>query len=139
MSNFVDTNAFEKAVIKYKNKPTIKLGQKIAGHLLKMIENMESYTNVSSGAGIIKPITEEDVLMQKTFENKKDCLIHLLENIEKYDENKGRAFNYFVTILMNYIRKAYQKRKKEVELREKYAEIICPILNCGTPGNLNAK
>jgi len=58
----------------------------------------------------IKHIEREDAIQE--------CLIVALEKIERFDSSRGKAFNFFTTIMLNNLRSVYRKNKRYVDFFE---------------------
>lgn len=49
-----------------------------------------------------------------------DCVMTCLDKIEKFDPDKGKAFNYLTTCCMNGLRQGYRTVRNYHELQKKY-------------------
>jgi len=62
------------------------------------------------------------------FKNKTNTMAHLVAfafiKIERYNPDKGRAFSYFTTIMLSWLRQVYRTRTKYADLKAKYEEKI---------------
>jgi hypothetical protein len=47
-----------------------------------------------------------------------------MERAGNYNKKKGKAFNYFTTCMLNFMRKEYRRQRAERELEKKYAEYM---------------
>lgn len=52
---------------------------------------------------------------------KQDCMLLLLRTVKKFTPDKGKAFNYFTTIILNNLRLNYTKNQK---YQEKLEELV---------------
>lgn len=62
--------------------------------------------------------------IEKAFRDKTNTLSRLIAyafiKIERCDPDKGRAFNFFTTIMLGWLRQEYRTIHKYAELKEKY-------------------
>lgn len=49
-----------------------------------------------------------------------ECVLICWEKLPKYNQTKGKAFNFFTTITISLLRQIYRKEKNYKILKEKY-------------------
>ena len=54
---------------------------------------------------------------------KQECFLLILKTLKNFDPQRGNAFNYFTTIILNNLKLLYTKNKKYLEKIETYTEI----------------
>ena len=54
---------------------------------------------------------------------KQDCFVLILKTLKNFTPDKGSAFNYFTTVIVNNCKLVYTKDKRYREKLEKYADI----------------
>jgi hypothetical protein len=61
---------------------------------------------------------------KEVFKNKKKVIRELVcfafLKIDRYDPAKGKAFNFFTTIMLGWLRQVYRTKRNYAELKEKY-------------------
>jgi DNA-directed RNA polymerase specialized sigma24 family protein len=57
---------------------------------------------------------------------KQDCLFLVLKKLQNFKNEKGTAFNYFTTVIINNLRLIYSKEKKYNEKIENYILLFGP-------------
>jgi len=66
--------------------------------------------------------------LEKALKSKTNTLSYMVAcafvKMDKYDPDKGAAFNYFTTVMLCWIRQTYRHHKKYAELKAKYEEKI---------------
>lgn len=55
---------------------------------------------------------------------KQDCFLLVLKTLKKFKPGKGKAFNYFSTIIINNLKLIYTKNKRSIEKRERFLEDV---------------
>ena len=75
-------------------------------------------------------ITQFDLLVDKILDSynfaidrddaKQDCLLLILKVLKNFDTSKGKAFNYFTTIIINNLNLIFTKEKTYQEKLKKY-------------------
>ena len=58
-----------------------------------------------------------------TEDAKQDCFLLILKTLKNFSPEKGSAFNYFTTIIVNNLKLVYTKNKKYNEKINDYIEI----------------
>jgi hypothetical protein len=66
--------------------------------------------------------------VSEVFKNKKSTIRELVcicfLKMDRYKLGKGKAFNFFTTIMLGWLRQIYRTKKNYAELKVKYAEKI---------------
>jgi len=57
---------------------------------------------------------------------KQECFLLVLKTLKNFSPEKGSAFNYFTTVIVNNCKLVYTKNKKYREKLDKYREKIDP-------------
>lgn len=55
-------------------------------------------------------------------EAKQECFLLILKVLKNFNREKGAAFNYMTTIILNNLRLIYTKRKRHLEKFQNYIE-----------------
>jgi DNA phosphorothioation-dependent restriction protein DptG len=112
MSNIVipciTNNDTEKMVMLYRDNPNLING-KALGHIFQLLAKICIKFAKFPKQG---KITE------------RNCAYTCFENIQNFDPKKGKALNYFLTIILNEMRKEYRAWKDAVEQQKKYREFV---------------
>ena len=53
---------------------------------------------------------------------KQECFVLVLRTLKNFTRDRGSAFNYFTTVIINNLRLVYTKNKKYLEKINKYIE-----------------
>ena len=105
--------SFEKILADYKKDPSVDTLKAVFGIFELLATNIIKY--------FVKGLVVEEV-----FKNKKEIIRELVcvafLKINRYDPEKGRAFNYFTTIMLGWLRQVYRTKKNYAELKVKYAK-----------------
>jgi len=72
---------------------------------------------------LIKNIIESFKFQVDPNDAKQECFTLILKTVPKFDSNKGKAFNYFTTIILNHLKLMWRKEKKYQEKINAYIEI----------------
>lgn len=48
------------------------------------------------------------------------CVYEAMERVASFNPKKGKAFNYFTTVILNFLRREYRQYKKVKDLKKKY-------------------
>jgi hypothetical protein len=104
---------FEKIIADYKAKPDVDT----MAVLFEVFETLAS--------NIVKYFI--DGKLGKIFKKKETvrdlvCLSFL--KMHRYDPDKGRAFNFFTTIMLGWLRQVYRSKKNYAELKAAYAKKV---------------
>ena len=54
---------------------------------------------------------------------KQECFLLVLKTLKNFNPNRGSAFNYFTTVIVNNLKLLYTKNKKYEKKIEEYLEI----------------
>jgi DNA-directed RNA polymerase specialized sigma24 family protein len=104
---YVDNTRFEEIIKKYLSKNGKKKNEEELTHLLDlMISGILHGMNFN--------IDKEDA--------RQECLLLVFKTLKKFKPGKGKAFNYFSTIIINNLKFLYTKDKKEKDRYKKYLE-----------------
>jgi hypothetical protein len=101
---------FEQAVIEWQNEKTPDNTQELSRILIILTENIIKYF------GKINWIDPEEVLQE--------CVTFAFEKADRFDHKKGKAFNFFTTIILGHMRQLYRSQKPYPELKQKYEEFL---------------
>lgn len=82
----------------------------LATLLLKLACQIHKYANINT--------TMTPKILQK------HMVFACLENINKYNPEKGKAFNYFTTIMLNFLKKEYKIWHNRQSLAKKYKGLL---------------
>lgn len=72
---------------------------------------------------LIKNIIESFKFQVDPNDAKQECFALILKTVPKFDSAKGKAFNYFTTIILNHLKLMFRKEKKYQEKISAYIEI----------------
>lgn len=53
---------------------------------------------------------------------KQECFLLILQTLKNFSKDRGSAFNYFTTVIINNLRLIYTKNKKYLEKINRYIE-----------------
>ena len=53
-----------------------------------------------------------------------ECVLIAFEKLHRFDPEKGKAKNYFTTLMLSILRMTFRKSKNYVELKSKYKEYL---------------
>lgn len=104
---YVDNTHFEEVIKKYLSKNGKKKHEAELTRLLDLV-----ISGILSGMNF--KIDKEDA--------KQDCFLLVFKTLKKFKPGKGKAFNYFSTIIINNLKFLYTKDKKEKERQKKYLD-----------------
>lgn len=108
---FVSTGEFEQAVIAFQDKPTPETARNLSRIYKILAENI-----LSCFGSKIEWTDRKQVVVE--------CMRICFEKVARFDRNKGKAFNYFVTIMLGHMRQMYRSQKNYKELKQKYAQFL---------------
>jgi DNA-directed RNA polymerase specialized sigma subunit len=54
---------------------------------------------------------------------KQECFLLILKTLKNFNPNRGSAFNYFTTVIVNNLKLLYTKNKKYEKKIEEYSEL----------------
>lgn len=102
--SYINNERFEKVIAGYKAHPTVWEDE--------LIENFEL---------LIKNIFDGFKFQGVEFDDvKQDCFLLIFGKIQNFVPNKGTAFNFFTTVILNNIRLLYSKEKRQKEKVQAY-------------------
>lgn len=107
--NYINNEQFENTIKKYLSRGGKK---KYEEDLVTMFDTL--IDNIINGFSF--NVDKEEA--------KQDCMLLIFKTLKKFKPVKGKAFNYFTTIIVNNLKLIYTKNKKATEKREKYLEDV---------------
>jgi len=105
--NYINNKRFEKLIVLYKEEPDIHEEE-----LMQMLDLL--ITNVFYTFNF--QIEFDDA--------KQECFLLILKTLKNFSPDKGSAFNYFTTVIVNNLKLIYTKDKKYKLRIEEYTEIF---------------
>ena len=102
---YIDNNRFEELIHEFSSG-----NRENENELMKMFDLL--ITNIMNG---FKFAVDEDDAKQETF-------LLILKILKNFSSDKGSAFNYFTTAIMNNLRLIYTKNRKYAEKIARYQE-----------------
>ena len=108
MTEYINNVSFEELIVKYLNNPDdddVKHEITICFYLLS--DNIIRAFN-------FKLIDKEDALQEG--------VLACLSKVERFDPNRGKAFSWFTTIILNHFRQLYRSCKNDINLKRRYLE-----------------
>jgi len=103
--NYLDNKRFEEVILLYKSDP-----KTYEDELIKLFDVL--ITNIIEG---FKFAVEKD-------DAKQDCFFLIIKTLKNFRGERGTAFNYFTTVIINNLKLIYSKNKKRREKMDKYIE-----------------
>ena len=103
--NYIDNKRFEEVILLYKDDP-----KTYEDELIKLFDLLIS--NIIEGFKF--SVDKEDA--------KQDCFFLIIKTLKNFRGDRGSAFNYFTTVIINNLKLIYTKNKKYRERMEKYIE-----------------
>ena len=102
--SYLNNERFEKVIASYKTHPATWEDE--------LIENFEL---------LIKNIFDGFKFQGVEFDDvKQDCFLLIFVKIKNFSPDKGTAFNFFTTVILNNIRLMYSKEKRQKEKVQAY-------------------
>lgn len=102
--SYINNERFEKVIAGYKAHPATWEDE--------LIENFEL---------LIKNIFDGFKFQGVEFDDvKQDCFLLIFVKIKNFSPDKGTAFNFFTTVILNNIRLMYSKEKRQKEKVQAY-------------------
>jgi len=102
--SYLNNERFEKVIAGYKTHPSIWEEE--------LIENFDL---------LIKNIFDGFKFQGVEFDDvRQDCFLLIFSKMMNFSPNKGTAFNFFTTVILNNIRLLYSKEKKQKEKVQAY-------------------
>lgn len=105
MANYIDNKKFEELIHSYSN-----------GDLTVQDELFENF-----GLLIDRLMSGYAFKVDKE-EAKQECFLLILKILKNFNKEKGAAFNYITTVVLNNLRLIYTKRKKYLEKIQSYTD-----------------
>ena len=104
-NNYIDNKRFEAVILLYKADPKTHEDE-----LIKLFDLLIS--NIIEG---FKFSVDKD-------DAKQDCFFLIIKTLKNFRGDRGSAFNYFTTVIVNNLKLIYTKNKKYKERRDQYIE-----------------
>ena len=102
--SYINNERFEKVIAGYKTHPMVWEDE--------LIENFEL---------LIKNIFDGFKFQGVEFDDvKQDCFLLIFSKLRNFSPDKGTAFNFFTTVVLNNIRLLYSKEKRQKEKVQAY-------------------
>jgi DNA-directed RNA polymerase specialized sigma24 family protein len=108
MSNYIDNKEFESKIKSYKAGDDAAESIIVSDLYLLSSNIIESFK--------FKFIEKEDALQE--------CILLSYKKLQNFDPDRGAAFNYFTTMILNHLKQMYTKEKKHQEKVYSYFEHI---------------
>ena len=105
--NYIDNKRFEEVISLYKEDP-----KKHEDELIKLFDLLIS--NIIEGFKFC--VDKEDA--------KQDCFFLIIKTLKNFRGDRGSAFNYFTTVIVNNLKLIYTKNKKYRERLDQYIEDV---------------
>ena len=103
--NYLNNKRFEEIISLYKNDPKV-----YEDELFELFDIL--ITNIIEG---FKFSVDKD-------DAKQDCYLLIIKTLKNFRGEKGTAFNYFTTVIVNNLKLIYTKNKKRRERHDQYIE-----------------
>lgn len=111
--NYINNKKFEETI---KNYLASKAGKKkFEGELVEQFDML--ITNIINGFNF--HVDKDDA--------KQECFLLVFRTIKKFKPDKGAAFNYFTTIIVNNLKLLFTKNRKLTEKQEQYLEDVYKV------------
>jgi DNA-directed RNA polymerase specialized sigma subunit len=110
--NYLDNKRFEEIISLYRDNPKI-----YEDELIELFDIL--ITNIIEG---FKFSVDKD-------DAKQDCYLLIIKTLKNFKGEKGTAFNYFTTVIVNNLKLIYTKNKKRKERHDQYIETITDKLH----------
>ena len=104
---YIDNKRFEELILKY-----LKDQKKHEVELMEMFDKLIS--NIIDSFGF--KMEKEDA--------RQECFFLVLRTLKNFNPNKGKAFNFFTTIILNNLKLLFTKHKKYNEKINNYIEKV---------------
>ena len=111
VKHYIDNENFEKIIKLYKTEPNT-----YEDELFSIFDLLIS--NIITGFSF--KVDEDDA--------KQECFLLILKTLKNFDPQRGNAFNYFTTIIINNLKLLYTKNKKYLEKIETYTDLKKDLL-----------
>jgi len=105
--NYLDNKRFEEVILLYKQDQKTHEDE-----LIKLFDILIS--NIIEGFKFA--VDKEDA--------KQDCFFLIIKTLKNFRGERGSAFNYFTTVIINNLKLIYTKNKRRREKMDKYIEDI---------------
>lgn len=107
MAKYIDNKRFEVLILEYK-----KGNVEVEDELFEMF-----YTLVSKiYDGFRFSIDKENA--------SQDCMLLIVKTLKDFDPNRGKAFNFFTTLIVNNLKKIFTKEKRHTQKIDNYTEHV---------------
>ena len=105
--NYIDNKRFEEVILLYKEDP-----KNHEEELISLFDILIS--NIIEGFKF--SVDKED--------SKQDCFFLIIKTLKNFRGDRGTAFNYFTTVIVNNLKLIYTKNKKYRERLDQYIDDI---------------
>lgn len=105
MPKYIDNKKFEKLIRDYRRNKA-----KHQDELMEMFRLL--IQNIMDGFNF--KVDKEDAMQ--------DCYVLILKTLKNFNPDKGKAFNYMTTVIVNNLRLVYSKNKRYKEKIESYTQ-----------------
>lgn len=105
MSNYINNKEFEKLIKAYLNNPKLHEDE-----LMKTFDVL------------IENIFESFGFTMEKDDAKQECFLLILKTLKNFSSDRGSAFNYFTTVIINNLKMLYSKNKKYLEKIDIYTK-----------------
>lgn len=109
---YIDNDEFENVIRNYQENP-----KEFEEEFIRLFSLL--ITNIFRSFNFTK-VEEEDAYQE--------CFLLVLKKIENFSSDKGPAFNYFTTVILNNMRYLYTKEKRHIEKILQYIKIKGPLI-----------
>lgn len=108
MAEYLNNAIFQNLLLNYQSNPgDKKAGDELAKAFGAIGENLSKKYKMAG-------VSLEDAVQES--------MIIGFIRLDKFKPEKGKAFNYFTTIILNHLRGLYRQNKSFVDMKERYAE-----------------
>ena len=114
MKKLKSNASFEKMIADYRENPTVDTMRAVFDAFWTLANNI--FTAVKFPGMEIAFKTKNSTIRDMV------CLAFI--KLPRYDATKGRAFNFFTTIMLGWLRQVYRTKRNYVELKAKYAKAL---------------
>lgn len=109
---YMSNDVFEQIATKYRCNPTENNGKELGEAFDILFENI---VKIFGAGNLVGSIVKN---------SKKDIIFSCFDRVEKFDPDKGNAYSYFATIVLNQMRKTYLTYKNRLEKEKKYGTYV---------------
>ena len=106
-----ENETLEALVAKYKENPTDETGRELGVAFSVMIMRLFEFMG-------------DRMALVQTVETIRQCVYSCFEKIPRYDPTKGKAFNYFTTIILCQLRQRFRSHQNEMARDKKWLKFL---------------